>query len=378
MHTPASSGGLDRYFNDLSLFLGAHRPEHLRSVAFSKGNEATTSNSGEDKCLATLGSSSLPLIERWKRIKNEFHNTRFIRHPLIVSHFCLYAFALRKHLKSNPHVVHFHGPWAGESKAEGARKWTVLAKKAVEQSVYRTGDRFIVLSDAFKEVLVQDYSVNPSRVKVIPGGVFTSDYETRLGRSEARARLGWEKSAPTVLCIRRLAHRMGLQNLIEAWVQVAAKYPDARLKIGGIGPLKQDLAMKIQSSGLSGKVELLGFIPDEELALSYRAADFSIVPSSELEGFGLITLESMASGTPPLVTPVGGLPTAVQGLESKLVMNGSDVASLTDGLNAALSGAIKLPTAETCQEHVRRNFDWSVITPRIQAVYEEAAALYRE
>ena len=43
---------------------------------------------------------------------------------------------------------------------------------------------------------------------------------------------------------------------------------------------------------------MLGFVPDEDLPLAYRAANFSIVPTVALEGFGLITIESLAAGTP--------------------------------------------------------------------------------
>ena len=64
---------------------------------------------------------------------------------------------------------------------------------------------------------------------------------------------------------------------------------------GGQGPLHDRLNEQIIRSGLSEQVRLLGFLPDTDLPLAYRAADLSIDPSQALEGFGLTTLESLAA-----------------------------------------------------------------------------------
>ena len=39
----------------------------------------------------------------------------------------------------------------------------------------------------------------------------------------------------------------------------------------------------------------------------YRAGDVSVVPSVRLEGYGLVVLESLATGTPVVASAVGGL-----------------------------------------------------------------------
>ncbi len=96
------------------------------------------------------------------------------------------------------------------------------------------------------------------------------------------------------------------------------------------------------------------------------------MPTVALEGFGLITVESLASGTPVLVTPVGGLPEAVAGLSRDLVLPATGAAAIAEGLGAALDGSLKLPDADACRAYARDNFDNSVIAKRVASVYGEA------
>ena len=70
------------------------------------------------------------------------------RFDVVASHFALYASAVLDQLRGVPHVVHFHGPWAAESRAEGAGQCSCATKWAIERLVYGSADRIIVLSHA--------------------------------------------------------------------------------------------------------------------------------------------------------------------------------------------------------------------------------------
>lgn len=83
-------------------------------------------------------------------------------------------------------------------------------------------------------------------------------------------------------------------------------------------------------------------------------------------------MESLAAGTPVLVTPVGGLPEAVSGLSPELVLRGTGADAIAEGLDGALSGTLKLPDAEACRRYARENFDNAVIARRVAQVYDEA------
>jgi glycosyltransferase involved in cell wall biosynthesis len=366
MHTTAH-GGLDRFFHGLVSGLTRRDIPH-RALVFgdpSAGAPQATS----------LGPVTLSGLERLRRIRREakkYLNRK--SRPVVVSHFAFYAFPIIDLLGRMPHVVHFHGPWSGESEMEGQTRTVIWAKRRIERAVYRSARKLIVLSAAFRDILVQDFAIDPAKIVVIPGGIETAAFLPSGSREQARVHFGWPKDRPIILCVRRLVQRMGLEQLLQAMVTVRAQLPEALLLIAGKGPLSAKLTEQIAALGLSDHIRLLGLVADADLPLAYRAADLSIVPSQALEGFGLITLESLAAGTPVLVTPVGGLPEAVRGLEETLVLPGACADDLADGLIAALSGRLSLPGEEACQAYVQENFDWSVIVPRVLKVYEDALA----
>jgi len=165
---------------------------------------------------------------------------------------------------------------------------------------------------------------------------------------------------------------MGLEDLIQAAQQLRERHPTLLVHIAGKGPLTAALQQQIDAAGLQNNVKLLGYVSDEALPLAYRAADFSVVPTVALEGFGLIAIESLAAGTPVIVTPVGGLPEAVQGLSPRLVCDAIGPAALANAMAAALNDPGSLPTADACRQYAQSHHDLPVIARQTRAVYEQA------
>lgn len=293
------------------------------------------------------------------------------RVDIVAAHFALYALPLLDLLKDRRFVFHFHGPWASESRAERQSRVTVAAKRTAESRVYRRADRLVVLSCAFAAILERQYRIARERIFVVPGGVDADRYCVSGSRGEARARLRLPFDRPLIVSVRRLVRRVGLEALIDAMVEVRKSCSDALLLVAGHGPLASELAARIAARGLANHVRLLGFVPEEDLPLLYHACDLSVVPSVALEGFGLATIESLAAGTPVLVTPIGGLPETVAGLDPALVLRDSATGTLAEAVSSALREPGRLPAAEACARYVRENFHWPVIARKVLAVYEQ-------
>jgi glycogen synthase len=290
---------------------------------------------------------------------------------LVASHFALYTLPFLDFLHQ-PFVVHFHGPWALESAVEGSTCLATNAKRWLERSVYRRAQRHIVLSRAFGEILHRRYDVPWERIRVVPGGIEVDRFDLALSRPAARARLGWPTDRYVLLAIRRLVRRMGLENLLAALAEVRRRHPDVMLMLGGRGSLAPELERLVDEWDLREHVRFLGHVPDELLPVAYRAADLSVVPSVALEGFGLTTIESLAAGTPVLVTPVGGLPEAVRGLSEDLVLPGASTEYLIQYLDQIVPGNMKLPSEQDCRSYARNHFDWRILITEVTNVYREA------
>jgi glycosyltransferase involved in cell wall biosynthesis len=320
-----------------------------------------------------FASASAPLLHRMRAVRAAA--VEWLRErpdAVVVSHFAMHAFPVLSQLGAHPLVVHFQGPWGDESRLEGGGVLNVLAKRMVERKVYRRADRAIVLSSAFRDVLAREFRVPMERIDVIPGGVDVDRFAIAASRSECRRALGWPTDRPIVLSVRRLVRRVGVDTLVEAANVLRARVPDALVLVAGTGPLRSELEARVAALNLERHVQFLGFVPDDDLPTAYRAADLTVVPTAALEGFGLITIESLAAGTPCVVTPVGGLTDVITPLSPQLVTETPSAGDIGALLAAALRGSVALPTARECESFARRDHDWPVVAERVRQVYEAA------
>ncbi|NNE35130.1 MAG: glycosyltransferase, partial [Rhodothermales bacterium] len=140
---PEQSGsGLDRMFYGLVRSL----PEAGVSVRGLVAGTPKVANDS-DGAVAAFSHDKSSLLTRYgggRRAIRELVRTQSF--DLAAVHFAVYAFPGQSYLRRLPRVIHFHGPWALESKVEGKSGLNVRAKLFVEQSVYRGAERFIVLS----------------------------------------------------------------------------------------------------------------------------------------------------------------------------------------------------------------------------------------
>jgi phosphatidylinositol alpha-1,6-mannosyltransferase len=108
--------------------------------------------------------------------------------------------------------------------------------------------------------------------------------------------------APTVLILGRLdVGRKGHQELIEAWPSVTAAVPGARLVIVGTGPMLEACRSEAKASPAAGNIDVLGFVPQEEISRLWRAAVVFAMPS-RCEGFGIVYIEAMRWGIPVIAS----------------------------------------------------------------------------
>lgn len=105
-----------------------------------------------------------------------------------------------------------------------------------------------------------------------------------------------------IFSLGRLVEYKGYEYLIKA---TALMSDDYMVLIGGSGPLKEKLQTLIEREGLSGRVELLGFVKDDEVPAYFGACDlFCLSSIQKTEAFGIVQLEAMSVGKPIVATRI--------------------------------------------------------------------------
>lgn len=172
--------------------------------------------------------------------------------------------------------------------------------------------------------------------------------------------------------------RKGLDVLLTAFGLLAARHPASRLQIGGPGDPAWALSrLSSDASALvEGRIDVLGAGSLDELPARYRSASMTVLPSRD-EAFGLVLVESLASGTPVVCTASGGPPEIVDRPNIGRVAESDDPVSLAAAIEA-VGGMLAEPgLAARCAEHARR-WGWlERIGPEHERVLADAAARRR-
>jgi glycosyltransferase involved in cell wall biosynthesis/2-polyprenyl-3-methyl-5-hydroxy-6-metoxy-1,4-benzoquinol methylase len=285
-------------------------------------------------------------------------------------------------LRGLPSVYTFHSPSALEYRGRrGTTGWhrrglaggagATLLRAIERRSLARVG-RIHVLSDYSAGLLRTLYGLDDDRVVKIEGGADTSRLRPPDGpRAALRAELGWPAGRPVLFTLRNLQPRMGLDELIRAVDRLRGRRPEVLLVIGGEGALRAELESLVDRLGLREHVGFLGFVEDDRLARCYQAADAFVLPTQALEGFGLVTVEALACGTPVLGTPIGATPEILGPLAKSLLFSGTAAAAMADDLERFLDELAHDAEAvealrRACRRHAEARYDWDDAVARLE------------
>jgi glycosyltransferase involved in cell wall biosynthesis len=232
----------------------------------------------------------------------------------------------------------------------------------LERAAVRHCKRIFVLSDYSRSLLAADHPHESQKIVSVSGGVDTSSFSPADGKHAARDRLGLDPDRRLLVTVRRAEPRMGIEHLLRALPIVSGE--QVGLAVVGGGLLTDDLlrlSYRLGLNGLNGQVRFVGRVSEDELRDWYRAADLFVLPTVAYEGFGMVTLEALASGTPVVGTTAGATPQLLEPLDRRLVARGSDPEALAAAIGDALAFGDDAFRAR-CREYVLARFDWDRIT----------------
>ncbi len=301
-----------------------------------------------------------------------------VRFDIVHSHFALANLAARASVFGRASVRTYHGSWDLEAAVE--RAIPRLAHERVASAAMRfarfgidavdlhASDAVVALSEFSVGQLTDRFHLPRAKIERIAGGVDVARFAPSHSKLAYRRQLGLA-GEPFLFAAGRLVRRKGFDRLVGAMWQIVRRFPDALLVIGGEGPEREALEGLVTSLGLARNIRLPGHL-DRALVDHYRAADVFVLSSVQLETFGLVTLEALASGTIAVGTPSGATPEILRDIDARLVTR--------DGTAEALAGTVlrvltepwaAALTQQRLVAHVRDRYTWAAHVDRLERIY---------
>ncbi len=174
----------------------------------------------------------------------------------------------------------------------------------IEHAAIRYSNLALAVSDSIKQELITEYSIPPKKIYRIHNGVNALRFQpSNIGPMKKDLGLTNKK---VILFVGRLSPIKGPDLLLKAIPAIIKKVPSSIFLFLGDGPLRSYLEHQVQKFHIKKYVRFLGFVPNSVMPKFYTIADLCVIPSL-YEPFGLVALESLASGTPILSSISGGL-----------------------------------------------------------------------
>lgn len=272
---------------------------------------------------------------------------------ILVGHSPLqYRGALRGIGETSRRIYSVHSPFVDEIGGDASALKSFFRKriaKSIDGNCIKRSTGVITFSAFTLDRLRKYYGVsNLVHGTVCPAWVDTQRFSSDGDRRATRKQLGgpWQSEDKIFMTLRRLESRMGIDQLIHAAKIVSDAGYQFRLMIGGDGSQRTKLQALIHELNMVDRVRLLGRIDDDQLASVYSASDCFVLPTSRLECFGLIILESYSCGIPVIATPVAAIPEIVQQHSADWLTSDASAKAIAERMMEFLNGNLLSSPAE--------------------------------
>jgi D-inositol-3-phosphate glycosyltransferase len=294
--------------------------------------------------------------------------------------------ALRKSARTFD-VIHFHsqpegavaGHWVAGVKILSYDNFYFRRTTAALLPVYRraleTFDALLPCSDYCLKESFAYWRLSPNRGRVLYNGVNLEQFRMDPAAA-AIERQALDIRGPVVLYLGRVCTQKGTDTLLRAYSLLQETRPDVQLVIAGpigqFGPRPdvrpdEDWIRKMRSVGAI----YLDVAPDMRLTGLLNLADVFVMPTRELEMFGMAAVEAQACGTPVVASDHGGLKETVPA-EVGLRFSPGDASGLAAALLTLVNAdELRARLGRQAQEHARK-FSWDKIALTAGQIYNNA------
>jgi phosphatidyl-myo-inositol dimannoside synthase len=272
-----------------------------------------------------------------------------------------------KMLTGVPYCCYTHGE--DINVATTSRELRFLTKRVLR------GATAIVANSTFtRDLLLKEWSIPPERIRLLHPGVDCDYFRPAAPDPEVRKRLGWD-GRRVVLTVGRLQRRKGQDTMIEVVARLRERFPDLLYAIIGDGEERQRLTEMVSRLGVGDCVTFMGEVKDAELLHCYQQADVFALANrqigKDIEGFGMVLLESQSCGRPVLTGASGGTVETLKPGESGVVVPCDRPDEPAATLAELLADRDRLDRmGKVGREWVAGKFDWPILAAEAQKTFE--------
>lgn len=248
------------------------------------------------------------------------------------------------------------------------RRIQMFIVELFEKAALRKSGKIVVFSNIVRRMFCDYYKISDDKFEVIHPGVDTLKFKPSPPDFVLLERLGIRKEKKIFTYVGRVTRGKNVDLLLEAFSLIDD--PDSILMIVGTSPEINKLKVLVDKLGISKKVYFVGY--QKDIFLYYTISDFLVIPS-DLEGFGHVYLEAMASGVPCIAFKTD-YPRVRIATEEIIIdnKNGFLVEEVSPkALAERMEEALRLSTdeykrmSEFARQYVIDEFSWEEFTARI-------------
>lgn len=229
----------------------------------------------------------------------------------------------------------------------------------------------IVNSNYMKRELQSLFGLPFEKINVVPNGINVNMFSGIERDYDFRRQYALDNEK-IILFMGRLVYEKGIQHLISAMPKILAGYHDAKLVIAGKGGMIDELKAQVNSMGISNKVYFTGYMDSKQVCKMYKCADVSVFPST-YEPFGIVALEAMLSGTPVVVSDIGGLNEIVTHGKNGMKSYAGNPNSIADSILELLyNPQLSQEVVKKAKTMVKNEYTWAKIAQDTHFTYQKA------
>lgn len=239
--------------------------------------------------------------------------------------------------------------------------------RLIDSLFQRYVDRFIVVSDALQETLLQNYGIASNRISKVYNGINLKKFNPENNSHTLRKEWNLSEAVPLIGAIGRMVREKGFEFLINAVPDVVKTVPDATFLIVGEGPLKKELEDLSKRLKIEKRIVFTGFRNDINDILA--AIDVLVMPSLT-EGFPMVTLEAMAMSKPIVATDIDGITEQITDGENGILVPPKDHIALSQSILKLIHDkdfSIKL--GMSARDRVEQEFSVEKMVEETEKVY---------